>query len=138
MLQFAGSGGSMQREQQQQQANGAGGSKHGDAAALIALAGAAGLPDGPAGYPFKPEGSNGSDQTGQRRAFALQTRFDFAHHVVVRTRTAGHGTHDIMSPFAPSVQEPAEGGVFQKDMSSLMSLTVNLSVCLLRAQEAGY
>ena len=61
-LQFAGSGGSMQ-----QPANGTSGSKHGDAAALIALAGAAGLPDGPAGYPFKPEGSNGSDQTGQCR-----------------------------------------------------------------------
>ena len=58
-LQFAGSGGSAQ-----QQANGTGPSSHGDAAALIALAGAAGLPDGPAGYPFKPEGSNGSDQTG--------------------------------------------------------------------------
>jgi len=51
--------------QHQQQANGLGGSKQGEAAALIALAGAAGLPDGPAGYPFKPEGSNGSDQTGQ-------------------------------------------------------------------------
>lgn len=67
MLQFAGSGGAMQ-----QQANGTGGSKHGDAAALIALAGAAGLPDGPAGYPFKPEGSNGSDQTGLCHACALQ------------------------------------------------------------------
>ena len=50
----------------QQQANGLGGGKQGDAAALIALAGAACLPDGPAGYLFKPEGSNGSDQTGER------------------------------------------------------------------------
>ncbi len=52
--------------QHQQQANGLGGGKQAEAAALLALAGAA-LPDGPAGYPFKPEGSNGSDQTGQRR-----------------------------------------------------------------------
>ena len=69
-VQFAGCGGAMPH---QQQANGlGGGGKQGEAVALIALAGAAGLPDGPAGYPFKPEGSNGSDQTGQRRSLALQ------------------------------------------------------------------
>ena len=56
----------------QQQANGNGPSHHSDAAALVALAtGAAGLPDGPAGYPFKPEGSNGSDQTGEPLSIAL-------------------------------------------------------------------